>query len=185
MSLQVFQHGTAAAQTKEQAPMSELTYQDVLDILRLIDAAPFSDFAIELAGTKVKVRRNDASPGRQTAAREAAVPAPRARERAAPAHRAPPATRQLTSKLHAALPEGVEVKPPMAGTFYAAPAPGAAPFVETGRAVRKGDQVGIIEVMKLFTPGPASCDGIVRAILVANEEFVESDQTLMIIQPAG
>ncbi len=78
-----------------------------------------------------------------------------------------------------------EVKPPMAGTFYAAPSPGAAPFVEVDRAVRKGDQLGIVEVMKLFTAVHAPCDGTVRAILVGNEQFVDSDQTLMIIEAAG
>lgn len=73
----------------------------------------------------------------------------------------------------------------MAGTYYFAPSPGAPPFVEVDRAVRKGDQLGIVEVMKLFTPVLSPCDGTVRAILVKNEEFVESDQTLMIIEAAG
>ena len=72
----------------------------------------------------------------------------------------------------------------MAGTYYCAPSPGAAPYIEVDRVVRKGDQLGIVEVMKLFTPVLAPCDGTVRAILVGNEEFVQSDQALMIIEPA-
>jgi acetyl-CoA carboxylase biotin carboxyl carrier protein len=81
------------------------------------------------------------------------------------------------------VPNGVDVKPPMAGTFYAAPSPGAPPFVEQGRKVKKDQQLGIVEVMKLFTPVPAPCDGTVRAILVGNEQFVDDGQTLMIIEP--
>ncbi len=72
----------------------------------------------------------------------------------------------------------------MAGTYYAAPSPNAAPFVVVDRTVRKGDPLGIVEVMKLFTQVLAPCDGTVRAILVGNEEFVQSDQTLMIIEGA-
>jgi len=145
----------------------------------------------------VKVtRRTDGAPG---GARQAARATPTVVQPAepanspvapAPAGAAQPAPHQATAP-HAPAPrspvaaQGVDVKPPMAGTFYAAPSPGAAPFVEVGRTVRQGDQLGIVEVMKLFTPVPAPCDGIIRAILVGNEQFVESDQTLMIIEAAG
>lgn len=72
----------------------------------------------------------------------------------------------------------------MAGTYYSSPSPGAPPYVELNRAVKKGEQLGIVEVMKLFTPVLSPCDGTVRVILIGNEEFVQSDQTLMIIETA-
>lgn len=144
--------------------MPDLTFQDVLKILRLIDSAPSLD--LELEGAKLKVtRRASARPA------EPALTPVEPRQEAKPPPRAPVESRN-----------NVEVKPPMAGTFYRAPSPGAAAFVEIDRAVQKGDQLGIVEVMKLFTPVLSPCDGTVRSILVGNEEFVESDRTLMTIE---
>jgi biotin carboxyl carrier protein len=145
--------------------MPDLTFQDVLSILRLIDSAPFQDMQLDLEGTRLKVTRRAVTQPAETAATPAAL-APDS-----PARRSP-----------VEFPNGVEVKPPMAGTYYAAPSPGAPPFVEVDRAVRKGDQLGIVEVMKLFTPVLSPCDGTVRKIFVKNEEFVQSEQTLMIVE---
>lgn len=162
--------------------MADLTYQDILDILRLVDAAPFSDVEVEFAGTRVKVTRRGTGP----AAAPTTAPAPVPAVVASPAPASAPTASSTPAKTVTTSPaaDAVAVKPPMAGTFYAAPSPGAPPFVTVDRAVHKGDQLGIVEVMKLFTPVPAPCDGTVRAILVANEEFVESDRTLMLIEPA-
>jgi len=79
---------------------------------------------------------------------------------------------------------GTEVKSPLAGTFYRAPAPGARPFVEVGDAVDAGEQVGIVEVMKLMNSIKTPVKGIVRQILAENETTVKMGQTLMIIEPA-
>ncbi|RMH46717.1 MAG: acetyl-CoA carboxylase biotin carboxyl carrier protein subunit, partial [Alphaproteobacteria bacterium] len=80
-----------------------------------------------------------------------------------------------------ARPDARPVTAPMAGTFYAAPAPGAAPFVTVGDRVRKGAQLGIVEVMKLFTPITAPCDGVVLSILVENQQVVARGETLMLL----
>jgi len=169
--------------------MSDLTYQDVLSILRLIDAAPFSDLDVEFGGTRLKVSRRFgaiiAGPGGHAASKEAPdlarpPPTPPGADRPGPA----PASARATGPSVAT--EGlVEIKPPMAGTFYAASSPGASPFVTVGQAVAKGDQLGVVEVMKLFTAVNAPCDGVVRAILVENEQAVERDQTLILIDGDG
>lgn len=122
---------------------------------------------LELEGTKLKVTRRAVARPAQVDNKQQAL-----------------ASASSVQRSPVEFPNGVEVKPPMAGTYYFAPSPGAAPFVEVDRAVRKGDQLGIVEVMKLFTPVLSPCDGTIRAILVKNEEFVESDQTLMIIEAA-
>lgn len=80
------------------------------------------------------------------------------------------------------LTTGVPVTPPMAGIFYNAPSPGAPAFVNEGDSVKKGQQVGIVEVMKLFTPVIAPCAGTVRKVLVKNEEFVHNDEIIMVIE---
>ncbi len=76
---------------------------------------------------------------------------------------------------------GTPVKSPMVGTFYAASAPGAAPYVTVGTAVKKGQTLCIIEAMKLLNEIEAECDGVVKQILVENAEPVEYGQVLFII----
>lgn len=76
---------------------------------------------------------------------------------------------------------GTPVKSPMVGTFYAASAPGAAPYVTVGATVKKGQTLCIIEAMKLLNEIEAECDGVVKQILVENAEPVEYGQVLFII----
>jgi acetyl-CoA carboxylase biotin carboxyl carrier protein len=75
------------------------------------------------------------------------------------------------------------VKTPLTGTFYRAPSPGARPFVEVGSQIEPGDQLAIVEVMKLMNSIKAPVKGIVRQILVENETMVKMGQILMIIEP--
>jgi acetyl-CoA carboxylase biotin carboxyl carrier protein len=77
----------------------------------------------------------------------------------------------------------VEVPSPMVGTFYRAPAPGEAPFVEVGDRIRSGQTVCIIEAMKLMNEIEAEVSGQVMEILVQNGEPVEYGQPLMRINP--
>jgi acetyl-CoA carboxylase biotin carboxyl carrier protein len=62
---------------------------------------------------------------------------------------------------------------PTVGTFYVAAEPGAAPFVAEGDLVRAGQQVGIVEAMKLMIPIEAERDGQVVAVLATNGSPVE------------
>lgn len=75
--------------------------------------------------------------------------------------------------------EGTIVKSPLVGTFYAAKAEGAAPFVSVGDKVTKGQVIGIIEAMKLMNEIEAETDGTVAEILVENEQLVEYGQPLI------
>ena len=76
------------------------------------------------------------------------------------------------------------VTAPMVGTFYRAPSPDEAPFVEIGDAIRKGQPVCIIEAMKLMNEIEAEISGQVMEIAVANGEPVEYVQTLLWVKPA-
>ena len=78
----------------------------------------------------------------------------------------------------------VVVQAPIVGTFYRAPAPDAAPFVEVGDTVREGDVLCIIEAMKLMNEIQSEHAGTVREILVQNAEPVEYDQPLFVIEKA-
>ena len=81
----------------------------------------------------------------------------------------------------AALPAGQIVRSPMVGTYYAAPSPGAEPFVRIGQAVKKGDTLATIEAMKMFNPIEADAAGTVVAIVCENGQPVEFDQPMFVI----
>jgi len=74
------------------------------------------------------------------------------------------------------------VTAPMVGTFYAAPAPGAKPFVEIGSEVKPGDVLCIIEAMKMMNQIESDKAGRVVSVLVKNGDPVEFGQTLFVIQ---
>lgn len=78
-------------------------------------------------------------------------------------------------------PEGEVVKSPMVGTFYRAPSPESAPFVEVGSTVKAGDTLCIVEAMKLLNEIEADFAGTVKAILVENGQPVEYGEPLFII----
>ncbi len=71
----------------------------------------------------------------------------------------------------------------MVGTFYRAPAPGAAEFVEIGDAVAAGETLCILEAMKLMNEVKTEIEGIVRKIHVGNGEPVEFGQLLFELEP--
>lgn len=74
------------------------------------------------------------------------------------------------------------VKSPIVGTFYAAPAPGKAPYVTVGASVNKGDVLFIIESMKLMNEVTSEFSGKVAEILVKDGEAVEFDQPILRIE---
>lgn len=117
---------------------------------------------------------------------EAPEPAPAPAAAPAPAETEAPAPKEEAPKTEAApasSSNGVEVKSPMVGTFYAAPKPGADPFVKVGDTVEVGQVLCIVEVMKLMNNIEAKTAGTVTEILVDNEDAVEHGQPLMVIEP--
>ncbi len=76
----------------------------------------------------------------------------------------------------------VAVRAPLPGTFYRAPRPGAAPFVEVGSRVGADTVVGIVETMKLFNSVTADAAGTVAEICLGNAEFADRGVTLLRIR---
>ena len=74
------------------------------------------------------------------------------------------------------------VKSPIIGTAYLAPEPGAKPFVEVGKKIKKGDTVMIVEAMKTMNHVPSTSDGEVKKVLVEDGQPVEFGQTLVILK---
>ena len=75
-------------------------------------------------------------------------------------------------------PEGMIVKSPLVGTFYAAPAEDADPFVSVGDQVKKGQTLAIVDAMKLMNEIESDFDGKVAEIYVENGQAVEYGQPL-------
>lgn len=154
----------------------ELSEDDVLHILKLIDESKFDYFQLEVGELKITVSKGDPIPIGNTAqpvAVSAAPPRPAAAPIAAPA----PAAK-------ATIPAGhVAVTAPLLGTFYVAPEPGAPPFVQVGQQVTEDTTCGLIEVMKVFSSVRAAVNGTIVEVVAPNGGFVEFGQTLFIVKP--
>ena len=74
------------------------------------------------------------------------------------------------------------VKSPMVGTVYLSPEPGASAFIKVGDSVSVGQNLLIIEAMKVLNPIKAPRSGVVKKILVRDAEPIEFDAPLLIIE---
>lgn len=93
-----------------------------------------------------------------------------------------PAAGEVSATGADALPAGNVVKSPLVGTFYAAPAEDAEPFVKVGDSVKEGQVLAIVEAMKLMNEIESDFTGTVAEILVENGEAVEFGQPLFVIK---
>jgi acetyl-CoA carboxylase biotin carboxyl carrier protein len=156
-----------------------LRYDEIAEILKIIDGSSCDEVIVEVGDVKLVIRRNGTSGG--APARDVVTPAAKpavshAPPPSSPVPRAPPLVHKA--------PHQIEVTAPMVGTFYRAPSPGAKAFVEIGSSVRKGDPLCLIEVMKLFTTIISEHDGRVAQIGAENGELVEYGRMLFVIEPA-
>ncbi|MBF7095928.1 acetyl-CoA carboxylase biotin carboxyl carrier protein [Alkalibacter mobilis] len=76
----------------------------------------------------------------------------------------------------------VKITSPLVGIYYEAASPEAPPFKRPGDTVKEGEVVCILEAMKVFNEIKSPWNGIVKEVLVSNQDIVEYDQTLMIIE---
>jgi acetyl-CoA carboxylase biotin carboxyl carrier protein len=76
-----------------------------------------------------------------------------------------------------------EIKSPIVGTFYKAPAPDAAPFVEVGSDVQPGTVLCIVEAMKLMNEIESDVAGKIAKVAVENGQAIEYGQTLFYVEP--
>ncbi|NIJ11901.1 acetyl-CoA carboxylase biotin carboxyl carrier protein [Saccharomonospora amisosensis] len=103
-----------------------------------------------------------------------------------PEHAAPPETEAAAQEEPDEQGEGTQhIEAPTVGVFYRAPEPGATPFVSVGDTVTAGQQVGIVEAMKLMIPVLADRAGRVTEILVPDATPVEYGEPLLAWVPVG
>jgi acetyl-CoA carboxylase biotin carboxyl carrier protein len=169
------------AQLMQKVPgVKGIDYKDVKRLVELLQQSPEVG-SIELKGwfgTGVVLTRTGA--GFPVGA-PAAIPAP------APAVASGPVAGAGSEGARpAASPSALkEIKSPMVGTFYAAPEPGADPYLKVGARVSAGQTVCIIEAMKIMNEIEAEFGGAVREILVEDAQPVEFGQVLYRVDPHG
>ena len=164
----------------------ELSYEDVLEILELLENSKVEYLELEIGGTKLVADKSGIShygPRDPQVVTEPAriPPAAHGGAASAPVAAVPPTSAPAADE---ALEEGlVYVTAPVVGVFYRQSEPGAPPYVEIGSKVEEGTTLGLLEVMKMFTSVTAHVAGEIVEILVENNEFVEFEQRLMVIRP--
>ncbi|CAG2149284.1 Biotin carboxyl carrier protein of acetyl-CoA carboxylase [compost metagenome] len=150
---------------------------DLRKLKTLIDLVAESGISeLEVTEGDGKVRIVKAPP--QVIAAPMAMPQMQALPGAAPVAPVAPAAAAPEA---AQVPSGHVVTSPMVGTFYRAPSPGAAPFVNVGDTVKEGQTVCIIEAMKLLNEIECDKAGVIKEILVENGQAVEYGQPLFVI----
>lgn len=164
-----------------------LTPNEIRQVLDILADSAWDEAVVTIGDVTIAVARNGASLPTVAAA---ASPAPVAPATVAPAPAAPAPTAAPTPPVpHApavTVPTptgGTLVEAPSVGVFWRAPEPGAAPFVEVGQRVEVGQDMCIVEVMKLMNRVPAPCSGIVTHVHVGNGEAVEYGSPLFTIDP--
>jgi acetyl-CoA carboxylase biotin carboxyl carrier protein len=169
----------------------ELSEDDVLHILKLIDESKFDYFQLEVGELKITVSKGEPIPLNSAPQQLAVAPAPAAaptsaKPAAAAAAPAPAPTAQTqpaTVEARAAAEGLLTVTAPLLGTFYVAPEPGAPPFTHVGAKVTEDTTVGLIEVMKVFNSVRAGVKGTIIELVAQNGQFVEYGQTLFLVKP--
>jgi acetyl-CoA carboxylase biotin carboxyl carrier protein len=163
---------------------TELSEDDVLQILKLIDESHFDYFQLEVGDLKITVSKGEPIPGNTPPQVAAAPAAPAPPPSAAPAPNPPAAPAPAPAHKPTPIPEGtLPITAPLLGTFYVAPEPGAPPFVKVGQAITEDTTVGLIEVMKVFNSVRAGVKGTIIELVAQNGQFVEFGQTLFIVKP--
>lgn len=171
-----------------------LTFQELDSILRIIDSAPRDgEVKITIGDVTLEVSTRSGTAVSEVAppAAAAAPPAPAVSVAPAPAA-AEPASAQPAVSAHPQAPASsidesevtglTVVAAPMTGVFYAKPSPTAEAFVQVGDTVTKGQDLAIIEVMKLMNRIGSPVDGVVRRTVVENEALVEHGSPLFYIE---
>jgi acetyl-CoA carboxylase biotin carboxyl carrier protein len=146
-------------------------------IIKLVENSSIDELELEEEGSKIRVARNRNSGVlvQTTSTMPPAVSSysPQHEEKAKPIAASVP----LDSQYH-------EVRSPIVGTFYRAPAPDAEPYVEIGQTVKVGSVMCIVEAMKLMNEIESDCNGKVVKIIAENGKPVEYNQLLFLIEKA-
>ena len=153
---------------------------DIKEIKAVIDLCKKQDvaeFELETKDFKIKLKRGNETPG-PVNYQEAIHPV------APPPHASgPEAAQPAVAPAAAPADAGAEIRSPMIGTFYRAPSPESANYIEVGQKVDPETVVCLIEAMKVMNEIKAEVAGVITEVLVENAKPVEFDQPMFRIRP--
>jgi len=148
-----------------------MNLKEIREILELLKGSDVSEFELGRGDMVLKLRRG---PANVPVVLPPPAPVPAAPARPAEAPAAVPVPPKPTYK---------EILSPIVGTFYRSPAPDAAPFVEVGTRVVKGQVLCIVEAMKIMNQIESDTTGTIAAIIVENAQPVAYGQALFHVTP--
>lgn len=156
----------------------------VKKVIKLIEKSDVDEIEIEEEGKKIRVakHKNSQPVYIAQAANQAPAAAPLTQQSTAGQASVPssaPPQPQSPAKTEARLHE---VRSPIVGTFYRAPAPDAENYVEVGQTVSVGKVLCIVEAMKLMNEIESDVNGRIAQTLVENGKPVEYNQVLFLIE---
>ena len=152
--------------------------KDIKAIIDLMKKNSIAEFELERQDFKIKLKRGSNGGPAPVQYEEAPLAAP-----LSPVASVPPGTAPASLPPASGGKGELEIKSPMIGTFYLAPSPESAPYVEIGSEVNLETVVCIIEAMKVMNEIKAEVKGVVTQILVENAKPVEFGQPLFKIRP--
>jgi acetyl-CoA carboxylase biotin carboxyl carrier protein len=161
----------------------DLSY--IKKLIKLVETSGIGELELEEEGSKIRIAKpsnNSSSVAVHTQPapvfhHTAQVPSTAGTPPAPPLQEAPNEPPKVQANIH-------EVKSPIVGTFYRAPAPDADSYVQIGQIVQAGTVLCIVEAMKLMNEIESDTDGRIVKICVENGQPVEYNQTLFHIEKA-
>ena len=151
-----------------------MNIKEIKEMIQLMNENGLSEIEMEKDGLKIRLRKGPGGRVESSIVESAGTPSAPGAAAAPAGGKAPPPAASASAR--------ASIKSPMVGTFYAAPAPDAAPFVQVGSTVEVGQVICIIEAMKLMNEIKSEVRGKIAEILVHNGDPVEFGQPLFVIE---
>jgi acetyl-CoA carboxylase biotin carboxyl carrier protein len=151
--------------------------KDIKAIIDLMKKNSVTEFELEKQDFKIRLKRGSNGGGAAASYEDAP---------AVMMGQPPPAIPVAVAAPQAPVPVSneLDIKSPMIGTFYRAPSPEAAPYVEVGVEVNADTVVCIIEAMKVMNEIKAEAKGVITQVMVENAKPVEFGQPLFKVRPS-
>ncbi len=144
----------------------KLDLDQLRELIRILDETNLTEIEIEHDDDRIRIRRDPGSVSGMAATPSTQVAAP-----------------QPGPPVEEVDDDGDYVTSPFVGTFYRAPSPDGAPFVDIGDIVVPGQVICIVEAMKLMNEIEAEVEGKIIEVLVENGKAVEYGDRLFRIEP--
>ena len=167
-----------------------MDYKDITNLIKLIGKSNLSEFKLRDADFEIVIKTDKYQKGskeiRHITAPEYVPSTPIYRSEREPAPQeatAPPQVVEKAAGESSTDTNLLEIKSPIVGTFYRAPAPGKDPYIKVGDVVESGSVVCIVEAMKLFNEIESEISGKIVKVVVDDASPVEYDQVLFLVDP--